>query len=339
MSRIGVVTNPNARKNRADRERIARITSILGDQGVVRETRTLEELPATVDEMAREGVRFWVGDGGDGTLHWLMNTALAQARSAGAQQPLMVPTNGGTIDFVAKKAGIHGSAEVILRSLVNAERRQRPFPVRHLDSLEFRGETLDGDPFHRIGFVSALTGIGQRFFDKLYQYDHAGASSIVRVLAKIIASWGINATPLHRLDAIPSELKSYGYEVFQRTRATVSVDGEALPWSEFGELSVGAIDINLGGVVRFFPRASEPGTLHFQGGYTSLKEAVINVPRMIAGQPIRGAGLTDGSFRELCVDVHEGDALHPVIDGEQFRNLKRLVITAGPKIAVPAVTH
>lgn len=339
MTRIGVVTNPNARKNRADRERIARIASILSDQGVVRETRTLDELPQTVDEMAREGVEFWVGDGGDGTMHWLMNETLAHARAQGesARRPLMVPTNGGTIDFVAKKAGIHGSAEKILRSLVDAQREGRAYPVRELDSLDFRGELWDGTPFHRIGFVAALAGIGQRFFDKLYQYDHAGASSIIKVVAKIVASFGINATPLHRLPGIPDELKTYGDEVFQRTRATVTVDGRELPWSEYGELSVGAIDINLGGVVRFFPMAREEGTLHFQGGYSSLQEAVVNLPRMFTGRNIKGEGMTDGSFREMVIDVHEGDMLRPVIDGEQFKNIKHLVVTPGPKIPVPVV--
>lgn len=342
---IGVITNPNARKNRHDSQRIKKLQSIVGHAGVVEQTATLTALPDVVDQFALADLTYWVGDGGDGTLHWMLNSALARYTETigeenafvALQRPMIVPTNGGTIDFVAKRVGIEGNAESILHAIVGAERRGEPLAVELVDTLFFSGVTTEGAPFKRLGFVAALAGIGQRFFDKLYQYDHTGPLSIVKVLAQIVASFAIDRTPLKHAPWISDELKRYGGEVFQRTRARVTVDGQVLPWDEFGELSVGAININLGGVLRFFPLAQEPGVIHFQGGRLSLAEAVEAVPAMMMGRRINTAGLTEGPASRIEVEALGGDTINPVIDGEQYQGLQRLTVERGPKLRVPRI--
>ena len=51
------------------------LQQILGHRGIVRETRTVEEIVPAVREFLARDVRYWVSDGGDGALHWLVNEA------------------------------------------------------------------------------------------------------------------------------------------------------------------------------------------------------------------------------------------------------------------------
>ena len=119
---IGVITNPNSKKNYRHPNRRRSLEQAVGAHGVVRETRSLDELPAVIAELLDAGCQHWVCDGGDGTLHWVLNSlyAAVRARTPVGQPldiPVIVPTNGGTVDFVARKAGLRGDADSIVRRL------------------------------------------------------------------------------------------------------------------------------------------------------------------------------------------------------------------------------
>src|SRR5687768_821378 len=99
---IGVITNPNSRKNRGQAQRAAALQRIVGGHGLVRETRSTSEIGDVIEEFKALGISYWVTDGGDGSLHWMLNTA-AERYGVGAVAefvPWAVPANGGTIDFV-----------------------------------------------------------------------------------------------------------------------------------------------------------------------------------------------------------------------------------------------
>ena len=128
---IGVITNPNSRKNKGKPDRAARLQSIVGAMGEVHETRTLDSIKPVLREFLRKRARYWVADGGDGALHWMLRMGmevLQEDEFAGQRvaMPLTMPTNGGTIDFIAGNVGIKGDAEGLL-----AGRRRRPPPACH----------------------------------------------------------------------------------------------------------------------------------------------------------------------------------------------------------------
>src|SRR5438045_9402394 len=107
---IGVITNPNSRKNRNRPDRAERLQRIVGDLGEVHETRSLESIKPVLREFLRKRARYWVADGGDGALHWMLRMGmevLQEEEFAGkvASMPLTMPTNGGTIDFIPKNVG------------------------------------------------------------------------------------------------------------------------------------------------------------------------------------------------------------------------------------------
>src|SRR5579871_5830593 len=116
---IGVITNPNSRKNRNRPDRAARLQSIVGKFGEVHETSSIESIKPVLREFLRKRARYWVADGGDGALHWMVRLGMEvlqeeEFTGQAITLPMTLPSKGGTIDFVANNVGIEGDAEGIL---------------------------------------------------------------------------------------------------------------------------------------------------------------------------------------------------------------------------------
>lgn len=333
---IGVLTNPNSGKNRRNPGRLGDLERAVEGHGVVRQTQSLDELADVIHEFSNLGCRYWVVDGGDGTLHWLLSTAQQMACDAGSPWPMVIPGNGGSVDFVAHKAGIRGQAPDIVRALVAALEAGDALPMVELDTLHITGN--DGqEVFERIGFATAIGGVAQRFFDKLYQRDRIDPMGIVDVLAKASVGGVASSTPRPIRERLVPSLQQYADEIFEPTRAKVEVDGEALEFDTFSSLQVGSIDINLGGVVRTFRHAAEPGVMHAQALSSSRLGVVANLPNIVLGTPIWGRDVFDGPARELKAEAVNGSTLDPVIDGELCFGLRSLQVRQGPRLRIPAV--
>jgi len=333
---IGVLTNPNSGKNRRNPDRLLDLERAVAGHGVVRQTQSLDELADVVREFGELGCRYWVVDGGDGTLHWLLSTAQQVAAESESPWPMVIPGNGGSIDFVAHKAGIRGQAPDIVRALVEALERGEALSNVELDTLHITGESRD-ESFERIGFASAIGGVAQRFFDKLYQRDRIDPIGIVDVLAKASVGGVAGSTPRPIRERLVPSLQQYADDIFEPTRARVEVDGQALDFDTFSSLQVGSIDINLGGVVRTFRHAAEPGVLHAQALSSSRLGVVANLPNIVLGTPIWGRDVFDGPARELRAEAVNGSTLDPVIDGELCFGLQSLRIRQGPRLRIPSV--
>ena len=341
MSAIAVISNPNSRKNRrAAPGRSARLRGIVGRFGRVEETATLAELRPALCALWDAGAEYFVSDGGDGALHWLLNELSSLHGSgelAGRALPPALPTNGGTIDFVARKAGIRGAAEGILGALTRTVASGGKPEVVVLDSLDLSGAVRDPDgserPFRRIGFALAAGGVGQRFFDKYYQDRDPGAAAILRVVVRALASWTADKL---RLPAPPA-LLAYGREIFRPTPARVTIDGRELDEREFGAIHAGAFDVSLGGVFRVFPLARAPGRIQFQAGGIVPAEMIRALPDLYRGRMIRSRSLTDVIGSEMHIEPLDGEALCPVIDGELFPGLSWLHVKSGPPVRIARV--
>jgi diacylglycerol kinase family enzyme len=319
---LGVIVNPHARKTRSDRGTDLR--RIVGPWGEVHETGSVDELRAVVQRLYPR-VSHLVSYGGDGALQRLINAMHAQVADA-HRWPVFVPTNGGTINFVARKAAIRGRPDAILRALTAAAETGRPPPEISLDTLQLDGETAGAKPFHRLGFALAAGGVGNRFFDKYYQDRDPGPAAIARVIARAIGDYAA-------CSVLPHRSITYAADLFAPTHARVVIDGEEVPSRAHRALHAGAFDVNLGGVLRVFPRAREPGVLHFQAGDMSPASIIAHLPALVAGGAIRGDDLHDTSGREMRIEA-EDEPLSPIIDGERFVGVIRLVVRAGPRIRV-----
>lgn len=339
MPLVGVLTNPRSGKNRAQPNRKAALERAVGRHGIVRETRDLDDLASVLDEFIDAGCRHWVCDGGDGTLHWMLSVgdACLRARAERGELrawPRVLPANGGSVDFVAHKAGIRGDATALLRNLVKRVESGGRLETVELDTMRLRATMRDGSRFEHLGFATAIGGIAQRFFGKLYEHRPVDAWSIARVLGKSAASALVGSTPgLSQL--VPDELRDYADGMFEPTHARVTVDGRTLDFDRFMSLQVGSIDINLAGVVRTFRQARAPGVLHAQALQATRLGVVANLPNIVLGTPIWGRDVFDGPTETMRVEALGDAPLAPVIDGEMFEGVSSLEIERGPVLEVP----
>ena len=185
---LGVVLNPLARRNRKDRgARARRLRRLLGPWGEVHETPSIDALSGTLEGLLPRATHL-VSDGGDGALHWMINTVRA-LRGEDERWPTFVPTNGGTIDFVARKVGVRGRSESIVRALTAFAMAGREPEEVTLDSLLLTGALEDGTPFDRVGFALAAGGVGNRFFDKYYADPAPSPTTIAKVIGRTVSEW------------------------------------------------------------------------------------------------------------------------------------------------------
>lgn len=345
---IGVVTNPNARKNRFRPNRREALQDIVGGLGRVAETRSVAEIRDVVDEFMDAGVRYWVSDGGDGSLHWLVNqvhdamtprTTETAFESGELLVPTFVPTNGGTIDFVAKKAGIRGRAEGILAALVRAHREHTPPRTSVIPSMTIRLTTRQGDRteiVERIGFATAVAGVPRNFMESYYREDRVpGPKTIVKLLGKTVLGVAGSLPSLSGLP-IPKAYLAYPSMMVHPLQADVEVDGKPLPYTRFTSIQAGAININLGGVIKVFDRA-RPGRFHLQALDASARVILRNLPNLFTGRRLRVRHCHDAPVAHARIAAASGEVFAPYIDGEPFRDVTAVEILAGPEVRVTSI--
>lgn len=326
---LGVIVNPLARKNRAAPNRAADLRRIVGPWGEVHETASVEDLRRTIKELNPRTTHL-VGDGGDGALHWLVNE-IEQCIADPDRWPTFVPSNGGSVNAVARKARVRGRADGIIRALATAAEADRPPPEMRLDTLELDGETEDGAAFHRLCFGLAAGGVGNRFYERYYDSPDHDRLAVARVIAR---SFGDYLTS----KVAPSRVKTPNYAsvLFTPTRARVVIDGEEVPTRTHRLLHAGAIDLRIGGPFRLFPKAASPGALHFQAGEVRPSMIVAQLPAALTNGTMHGERVRDVNGREMIIEA-DGEPLAPIIDGERFLGITRLVARAGPRIRVAQV--
>jgi diacylglycerol kinase family enzyme len=340
---IGVITNPNSRKNRNRPDRAERLQRIVGSIGEVHETASIESIKPVLREFLRKRARYWVADGGDGALHWMLRMGMEVLQEdefvdQAVTLPMTLPTKGGTIDFVANNVGIQGDAEGILASLRRTVERGTIIEETEVDSMVIDGVTLEDGvetEFRTYGFASAAGGVGQRFYAKYYNDRDPNPRTIMKVVANTVASAPIALSPLAKLPL--GHFSTYAREVFAPTKCKVTIDGMALPGTEFTGVHVASMSINLGNVLRFFGKADQPGLMNALVGTPSPWGIIRNLPRMARGQDLRGRNILDRPCREMTIEANSAELLEPIIDGEYYRNVKKLVFRVGPRVRIPKV--
>ena len=340
---IGVITNPNSRKNRNRPDRAERLQRIVGKLGEVHETASIDSIKPVLREFLRKRARYWVADGGDGALHWMLRMGMEVLQEdefvdQSVTLPMTLPTKGGTIDFVANNVGIEGDAEGILASLRSSVERDSIIEETEVDSMVIDGvQLVDGQQvaFRTYGFASAAGGIGQRFYAKYYAAPDPNPRTIMKVVANTIASAPIALSPLSRLPL--GQLSTYARDVFAPTRCKVTLDGMVLPGDAFTGVHVASMSINLGNVLRFFGKADQPGLMNAIVGTPSPWGIIRNLPRMARGHEMRGRNILDRPCREMMLEATTDELLEPIIDGEYYRNVQKLVFHVGPRVRIPKV--
>jgi diacylglycerol kinase family enzyme len=332
MQKLGVIVNPNARKNRDAFDRAAKLREIVGAHGVVVETDTPEDVAPALADMSRRGVQYFVADGGDGALHVLINGL--RALHPNGPLPTVTPTNGGTIDFVARKVGVRASVEATVAALTKRIASGVAPSVVSIDSLQIDGVRAlpngSTETFSRIGFALAAGGIGQRFFDQYYASPTPGPRAIVGIVARAVGGYFAERLPFGGV----ADLRDDARAIFRPTEARVTIDGTVLAERKHGAIHAGAFEVDLGGVFRVFPLARPDGVLHFQAGSLSPVDMMKNLHNVASGRLLAARDFKEHAGRTMTLEALGEELLDPVIDGERFYGLRSMTITVGPRIDV-----
>ncbi len=342
---IGLLVNPNSRKNRHRPSRVRRYEKILGRHGCVVETPSVDSIVPALRRFAAEGRRYWVADGGDGALHWMINEAVQLFGLArAAEMAVYVPTGNGTIDFVARVIGLRGTPQEVLARLVAAVREGRPVRTVPVAPVSCTGEqVVYGDevtPWRRVGFGCAFAGYGANFFGPLYRGNKEyGAPRIVKLLAAAVGAGVVRSAlpgPLERFK--PDAVARAERDFLRPLHAEVRVDGLPLRGADgrvlrtHTVLHAGAVPVNLANVLRVFPQAGG-GKMHVHAGDVTVAEMMRALPLVAAGRSVNDVirDAYDGVAAELDVVCEPGDEMSPVLDGEVFYRVTSLHASMGPE--------
>ena len=103
---IGVVLNPKSRRNLRDPRAATRLARTLGDHGVVREARSIDELHRIAEDFKRLRIDILGISGGDGTNHVTLTGFINVY--GGMALPQIAFLRGGTMNTVANSVGVRG---------------------------------------------------------------------------------------------------------------------------------------------------------------------------------------------------------------------------------------
>lgn len=343
---VGIVSNARSGRNRGGPGREARLQALAGPQALVRCTRNLDEVRAAAEEFIEAGCRYWVADGGDGTLHWLINAGRAVLEARGRLDPddpfpfPVVPTRSGTMDFVARKVGLRLRADGIIRRLCEGVRNGGEFETDELPTLVVVGHragTPDSEEFRHVGFATAVGGIGQRFFARYYALPRQTRMAILEISARAAAGHLASFLPF-RGPRWLDRMREHGNHLLSATPARVRVDGRTFPYDAYMGLHGGSICVDFG-TMKLFPHAGTPGRLHLVAGAMSRTEASWKWLWLVAGKPIPSRRWHEISGRSMEVEARGDELLDPVIDGEMFYGFDRLRVEVGPAVRIPRLSR
>lgn len=335
---LGIITNPYAGKNAASSHRSKELQRIIGKHGLVKESRNIDQLKSILSEFAAHKVPYIVCDGGDGTIHWVINTYLeildkSKREAIEQHMPIFVPTNGGTIDFLAKKVGAHGGTFKILRKIrkiLDAGPLPEATPLRtFFIEGKYTKEHL-GKSYRKLAFSGALAGIAQKFFNKYYESHKPSLQTVVEVITKTFTSTAFKGSWFEGY--VPKDVINYSNDVFDPVAVDVKVDGKAVPYKRINTLNVGSIAIEIKNLIKLFAQADRDKKLHMHVGYLEPHEVFANLPNLFAGRDYIGKELVQTTSETIDIVSREPEGLNPCLDGELFTGMATMKISVGPHI-------
>ncbi|MCX7633188.1 MAG: diacylglycerol kinase family protein [Turneriella sp.] len=335
---FAIITNPYAGKNMRSAQRSRQLARLIGRHGCVRESRNLDQLQSILSELAAHQAPYIVCDGGDGTIHWVLNTYLDILGNIPDEElekklPVIVPTNGGTIDFLARKVKASGGTFGIVRKLHElADHGTLPAPVvlrSFIAEGNYTAEHL-GKRYRKLAFSGAIAGFAQKFFNKYYENPRPSLATVVEVITKTLVSATLRRSGLAGF--LPQDVVGYASDIFDPVRLELVIDGKPVALREFNVLNVGSTAIEIKYLIRLFNPADQTGKLHLHAGYLELQEVIANLPNLITGNRYTGKRLIETTCSSLQIKALANEELNPCFDGELFTGIETMQIRLGPHV-------
>lgn len=308
-ARTVVVINRNAKNLREEGGLVDTLRAHRGPDVALRETRSLLDLREVVLALPADATVVLAG--GDGTLMAGL-TQLAAVRGETLPPIAIVP--GGTVCTVGRAFGVHGPRRGYTERLLSAIVRgvATRTVVRPLRVTERDGES-------RIGFIFGF-GLVSSFFDAYYggrSREELGLGAAARIVARVFAGSFVGGVLAER--------------VLSPQPARIVVDGVESP-HRGTSLFVASVIRDLGLHMHLTYRAGERiDRFHAVGSALGPRDLGPQMPRVLAGKPLRGGGI-DALAERVDVALPSERRAY-VLDGELFSS-PALTITLGPELTI-----
>jgi len=175
MPGIGIITNPHSKANKRDPSKPALLGYILGQQGQLAVTKSLDHLQQVAENFRDSSIEILAINGGDGTVS---QTITAFKRAYGATKlPKIALLRGGTMNVLASNLGIFGTPEKLLYELVEGYSSGRLNRVVNLPCIEIEGH---------VGFLYA-DGISCHVLEEFYS-NKTGPIGAALMVGKLVIS-------------------------------------------------------------------------------------------------------------------------------------------------------
>lgn len=307
MGGIGIVVNPRSRQNQRDPRAALRLARTLGDHGVVRTARNLDELSRIAEDFRKLEIDVLGISGGDGT-NYVTITGFLEVYADEPLPPLAF-LRGGTFNTVANAVGVpRGRPDGILARLIRRHAAREP--LQHVERHVMR----IGNHY---GFIFG-TGAIYGFISDYNKAEVRNAVWAAKVLARASANVAADRpTP-----------------VAQRWEGKVTVDGtEVFPDRDYLAIGAGTVDQIGLGFRPFYRSDHAPGTFHILGIYTSAMGFVKKLPDVWHARPMGPDHTYDRIAQRAVIEAREG-VVRYVCDGDVHDHEGPLTIEAGPRVRI-----
>jgi hypothetical protein len=210
---IAVLTNVEAGKNRFGRYKKYGIPDIVGPDGLVMETETMEEIDGAIERMLSRGKRLLCVNGGDGTMQRIITHMINKYGEGGADIPILFPLRGGTMNLLADHMKIKGTTPELLRAAVATEKRSQELPYVEVPTIRVTRE-IGGSVEKEYGFFYG-NGALYRFHRVYYRETKGGPLAAAGLFMKCALGGATKRTRYQ--------------EVFGLTPARVVIDDFEVP--------------------------------------------------------------------------------------------------------------
>jgi len=300
---VDVVLNRNARRLQPQAGLLDTLAQVAARDGArVHETRDLDDLERAAVDISERGTDAVVLAGGDGSC---MAGVSALVRAfAGIPLPAVALAPAGTVGTIARNIdGHHRSAQTVIRDVCRGAGRTIPWPTLQVDDAEAR---------RHVGFIFGC-GLVQRFFE-VYDVSPRGVGAAAGIAARVFVG-----------SLFDSKLAR---QVLDPVSCTATVDGHVQPATSYSLVVASVVrDVGIGFRVTY--RAGEENErFHVVASGLAPKSLGFQVPRVLAGRPLRGEPRIDTLARSLRVDFAGDDGAY-VLDGELVR-ARWVSVVAGP---------
>ncbi len=305
MAGIGVIVNAHASGNRRKPKRVTVFASIVGQDGFVVATETLEQLEAALVEFHERRIDILAVCGGDGSFYHAVSAAVGIWGEH--DLPLLLPLRGGTINNLSRTIGARRRRpESMLAHVVKDYRQGKTHEVTERNLIKVNGRSY--------GYIVG-TGLIVNFLRLYYSGNKPGPARAFGLVGMLILS-NIFGTSL-----ISGIVKPF--------EADITCDGERVPFRSFTLLLASSVaHIGLG-VTPFYLSARKSGYFHVLAGPSTPMQLISRLWRFFRGFPANLDTLYDNMANHVRIEFATPQAF--TLNGDLLDPVEVLELEAGPK--------